>query len=282
MLVLLALAACVKGLGLLVGLATVYYPRTCTCLVLTCVIAPPILLVSAVAISRFRTELLSAALLLSGLLCVITISIWSFSGIWWPQAVRARLFPKGVQFPLGPVEGIAVDGDAFVYLALRNYSRIQKYSSEGEFVSGWFVSTWGGRFEIWAEGDGTIHAFGGGTSHEVFDANGTFIERRKTQSREDHHGASETAGGALEVDANGNVYQIEPSSWSAKVTKITPDGKKTTIIEEPFYDHLLRVPMSWWLMLIGLLMGALCGGLLTLKTSPFWKKWKLRIERREN
>ena len=284
LLALLPLLACAKALGLLVGLATIYCPRTCTYLVLTCVIAPPILLVVAVAISRLSTELLSAAVLLSALLCVIILGIWAFSGIWWPQAVRTRLFPKGVEFPLGRVEGIAVDGDGFMYLALRGYSRIQKYNSKGEFVSGWFVSTWGGHFDIWADDEASIHvSHGQGESHEVFDRNGTLIGRSKVKSGEDYEALSGMARGQLQVDANGNIYQVEPSGLSPKVTRITPDGKKTTIIEEPCYFHLVRQSgPSWWLMMVGVLMCGLSGGLLALKKSRFLKEWKLRLERREN
>jgi len=258
---------------LVVGLVTIHFPHTCTFLMLACLIGPPVLLILAVLIPKNSMRILQVGFALSFALGAIVLGTFAFTRTPWPNAIRTRLFSNNVQFPLGRVEGIAVDSDGFIYLAINAYSRVQKYSSEGEFMHGWYVDAGTGPFGIWAadEDNDTIHALiVSGRMHEVYDSDGTFLGRSRITSPEEFRAVHKRARATLVADAGGIIYQIESSSWSPKVTKITPDAKKATVITDSFYRHLVRAPRpAFDLMFIALLMGALHGGLLTLKRSRF-------------
>ncbi len=265
------LVAC-SVLALVVGLASIRFPRICSFLILACVISLPILLILAVVMPRKSTGLLRDGLVLSFMLGAFVVGSFAFVGLPWPRAIGARLFSNSFQCPLGGLRGIAVDRDGSIYLALTAYSRIQKYSSEGQFMHGWYVGTRGLRFGIWAEDDheDTIHVLLGARAQDVYDSDGIFLERRTFASPEERRVASERALGTVVANAGGTIYQIESSAWSPKVSRITPDAKKTTVIRDSFHHHLVRAPRpAFDLMFVALLMGTLHGGLLALKTTRF-------------
>ena len=129
MLIILALLIIVvNALGLVVGLGIIYVPRIVTLIILTCLIVPPILLLSTVVITpKLITRFLEIALTLSVLFCLIIFGAGIFSlsvTRSLPAAERKSLFPNNTQFPLGELRDIAVDNNGSIYLAIQGYSRI--------------------------------------------------------------------------------------------------------------------------------------------------------------
>lgn len=56
--------------------------------------------------------------------------------------------PQSVELPLGPIEGIAVDGKNQVYVANSFLDRVQIYDPNGGFVRGWFFDASGGSYRF--------------------------------------------------------------------------------------------------------------------------------------
>lgn len=254
-------------LGLTVGLGIIHLPLISTILIATCLIISPTLLLWAVVMPRVSAKILVTALALSVLLCVIVFGAGVFSGLVamnLPEPVRKTLFPNNTPFPLGDLRGIAVDSDCSIYLGVQGYSRIQKYSSQGQFLNGWFVKTGGGVFDIWVEDNSTIHVVSARpNNHDVFDSNGILLERMKITSNDEYRSLLMKTRGKIGEDTRGNTYLAEPSIWSPKVIKISPDGQKTVLIKDPFYFHLVRAPWpSWGILLIGMVMSISLGFLV--------------------
>jgi hypothetical protein len=257
-----------NALGLIIGIAVIYFPYICTWLILACLIIPPVLFLLSLVFSKISIEALMLAFILSVLLGLVEFGVGMFGGLIsmnLPKGMRTIIFPTNVKFPLGRIGGITINSDSNIYLAISNYSRIQKYNSKGEFVKGWFVNT-SGVFGIWVH-NGYIHAILARThKHMVFDLNGKAIEDINITDKQEEHSLWEKAERSVCKDPYGNMYLVGHSKWSPIVMKINPNGEKSVVIRNPFYFRLVRDPQpSWYLMIIGLLMSVVFGMLLKYK-----------------
>jgi hypothetical protein len=81
------------------------------------------------------------------------------------------------EFPLGDLEGIAVDSEGNIYCGLQFYSRIQVYDAKGNFIYGKFIDSAGGAFRIRINNDDQLEvATARNDKLYIFERGGTLVK----------------------------------------------------------------------------------------------------------
>ena len=228
---------------------------------------------SGVPLKRICIEAWITAILSSIFVVVFSLSLFVFSigGLsCQPKCVRENLISGRMQFPLSSLDGIAVDHNGRIYLAIPNYNRIQVYTNKGDFSGGWFIDSLGASVDIWIDDEDLLHAViarGGG--HQVYDLNGLLLRWDEITSSDDEYlSLSDKLGGLKKQDVFGNTYLIKSPIWSPKIVKITPSGEKSILIKDRLYFWLLQTPQPiWTIALAGLIMSIILGILIKLKVN---------------
>ena len=152
---------------------------------------------------------------------------------------------NAVEFPLGNLNGIAVDSSGNIYCGLRFYSRIHQYGPTGQFVAGWFIEAGSGAFRLYVNNNDELEvATIRNEMYYRFKSSGTLIEKKKGGSKyyNDFGVESET----LFLHKDGTAYEIGGTKLFPKITKTTPLGGTLTI-SNSFIRWLFMGPMPAWL-----------------------------------
>ena len=271
------------GLGLfcvilpyLFGFMMIYFSRFFSFLILTFFIISIIMLVlslfliEGVVPKRISDEVLAASFLFSILLSTVFFSLWWFGGMGlMPESNQTRFFPPRIQFPLGDLNGIAVDKKGHLYLCVLGYSRIQQYNSEGVFLKGWFIDAGSGLFDIWIDEKDNLNVRTARTDdHLIFNADGQLLKTTKIVSPEEDEYLAQQASGLRAKDSLGNIYAIENPKWSPKVVKINSTGEESILIKDPVHFYPFRYPQPLLSVgIIGFIMSAIIGFIVKFKIS---------------
>jgi len=252
------------------GIVMLYLPRLCTFLILICVLISFGVTVSGLVLKKINAGVWVMAMLLSVLLLLIGVGLIGFNrqvSMFMMHSTQRFLFSEKTQFPIANLSGIAIDNEGRTYLAIRAYGRIQVYSSEGDFIKGWFVDTEGGDFNIWIEDDHLIHVCTRMTDrHDVFDSSGQLIENIEITSYDEEKRLFKKAGGLKEQDAFGNTYVIQNRKWFPKVVKTNLNGLDAPLIKSPYHFWLMYPPLAAWLIFAtGLIMTVILGMIIKKK-----------------
>jgi len=262
------------------GFAMLNFPRFFTFLMLTSIIISVIMLCISLAIylisdliekitlKNVGNEALAASFLFSLLFSIVCFCLWWFGGMGlMPISIQTRFFPPQTQFPLGNLEGIAVDKKGDIYLGVRGYSRIQRYNSEGIFLKGWFIDAGSGLFDIWVDDKDNLNVRSVRTDeHLIFNADGQLLKTTQIMSLEEDEYLAQKASGLRTKDAFGNTYEIENPKWSPKVVKINSVSKKSILIKDSAHFYLFRYPKPlFYVGAIGFIMSAIIGFIVKFK-----------------
>jgi len=130
-------------------------------IVFACWIVAFILLILTRILSASRgganPETLASALILLQLFTVCGIIFFVF-GLGIGSPVLNKYTPlKSIRFPLGELFDFDIDSEGQFYCAVGSSGRIQVYSSEGNFVRGWFVRNLGGDFKVDIDSNDMVH-----------------------------------------------------------------------------------------------------------------------------
>jgi len=237
---------------------------------ITLILSLILFLIGDIVPKRIGDEALAASFLFSILFTIVVASLWWFgSTSLLSESTRSRFFPPKVQFPLGNLNGVAVDKKGDIYLGVRGYSRIQRYNSEGVFLKGWFINTGGGLFDIWIDDKNNLNVrVVRPDDHLIFNADGQLLKTTKIVSPEEDEYLAQQASGLRAKDAFGNIYAIENPKWSPKVVKINSIGKESILIKDPVHFYLFRYPQPLLSVgIISLIMSAIIGIIIKFKVS---------------
>ncbi len=262
------------------GFAMLNFPRFFTFLMLTSIIISVIMLCISLALylisdlienitpKSVGNEALAASFLFSILFSIVLFCLWWFGGMGlMPISIQTRFFSPKIQFPLGDLNGIAIDKKGHLYLCVLGYSRIHQYNSEGVFLKGWFIDAGSGLFNIWIDDEDNLNvrAVRPG-EHLIFNADGQLLKTTKIASLEEDEYLAQKASGLRTKDAFGNTYAIESLKWSPKVVKINSVGKESILIKDPVHFYLFRYPQPLLsVAIIGFIMSAIIGFIVKFK-----------------
>jgi tripartite motif-containing protein 71 len=159
----------------------------------------------------------------------------------------------------GP-EGVAVDSSGNVYVADWGNDRIQKFSSNGTFITRWgSIGTGAGQFSgpegVAVDSSGNVYVDSGNDRIQKFSSNGTFITRWRSYGAVDDALGScsyycySTSVSGVAVDSSGNVYVADPytdriQKFSSNGTFITKWGSIGTADGQFRYPHGVAVDSS--------------------------------------
>jgi len=162
------------------------------------------------------------------------------------------------ELPLGDPGPVAVDNQGNIYLAVKFYYRIQKYSPDGVFLKGWPSHDNNPRMRVNENGQLEIANDNRNRSSDnpdtltIFDSDGNIINTKTENS------CYELFGKSCEHfcrDKNGNTYSIHSKYWRPYVIKTAPSGKKTKVIASPLYLWMIQGPLPAWLFFaVGLIL----------------------------
>jgi len=184
--------------------------------------------------------------------------IWRLAGIllfmlgfivWWSPFVLGLVCqtskPSTIEFPLGSLGSIAVDGEGRIYCAAGFYSRIQVYDTNGEFLRGWFVDATEGMIVVDVEEDGLLHVrTARGSRHFIYDAEGSLLQEPRDTAAVNQYFMDhlDLAGLRRCSDQAGNSYVIRLSFLYPVVVRETPTGERATVVSMPIYLWPLMGP----------------------------------------
>jgi hypothetical protein len=164
--------------------------------------------------------------------------------------------PK-TELPLGDIGGIAADSNGNVYMIAHFYSRIQKYSSDGEFLRGWPSNHNNPRLRVnqhdqleVADDRRTRSGDDFPDTLSTYDSNGDLISEEVVDGCYDEFGEESEKSCQ---DNNGNKYSIHNKYWWPHVIKTTNQGAETKAVKTPFHLWLILGPFPAWIfMAVGL------------------------------
>jgi hypothetical protein len=144
--------------------------------------------------------------------------------------------PGWIPLPLGDLESITVDDQGRIYCLSGFYSRLQVYSSEGEYLTGWPVPYWRAMY-MRVNSDGNIDIIAS-TGLRIF----TYSWRGRLLKRYDPSADKEffpTPSGSC-ITADGRRYCIRNPLLYPHVVLVSEDGHETVVVSPP--------RLSWFIM----------------------------------
>jgi tripartite motif-containing protein 71 len=133
-------------------------------------------------------------------------------------------------------QGVTVDQNGSVYVTDTERHRIQKYDSNGSFLTRWGgLGGEDGQFNrpraVTVDGSGSVYVLDSGNYRvQKFDANGNFVAKWGGKGRGDGQfgqvsglGATDVGPADIAADQNGIIYVAD--QWNNRVQKFTGDGR---------------------------------------------------------
>lgn len=109
--------------------------------------------------------------------------------------IAGSMIPAGVELPISRVCGMTTDAEGRRYFGSAEYSRIQVYSSAGQYLGSRFVPSQS-YFRFWIQ-DGLLHVVASGNlTKYIYDSNGILISEHAI-SKEQYRTESEKAETAI-------------------------------------------------------------------------------------
>ncbi|MDH4202371.1 MAG: hypothetical protein OEV87_05715 [Phycisphaerae bacterium] len=246
------------------GILMVYFPRIVGSYFLLCIISPiAILLLSplcffieAISSKSFSRQLCKTGLFFSVSCLVISFLTFPFTSdgpiIPLSSLLKNKFITEKTELPLSEPEGIAVDSEGRIYLAIQIYSRVQVYLNSGEFINGWNVDAAGGVFNIWVEDDGIHTATARTDRHDVFTPRGESIFTEEIKSFEHSQALWKKSDGLATFDSKGVYYEIKNPLWKPKIVRTEATSTDQRIlIQDPVYIWIHQSPQPVWLIGLG-------------------------------
>ena len=181
---------------------------------------------------------------------ILSVVLGSIGWLIGSFATRGKLnwISHEIEFPLGNLNGIAVDSSGNLFCGLRFYSRIHQYNSEGQFVAGWFIEAGGGAFRLHVNNNDELEV--ATIRNEIyyrFTDGGKLIEKKQGGEKYFNDFGIESETSFLHKD--GTAYIISGSELLPKITKTKPSGETLTIANS-FTKWLFMGPMPAWLFVM--------------------------------
>ena len=181
-------------------------------------------------------DLLSGAAALIGLVGFLGGAVVAIAG--------SRVPLRGVEFPLGDVQDIAIDADGNVALALGFYGRIQVYDAIGRFRGSWSADALGGAFTVSFRSSDRVASYANRRGSTVlFTASG---ERIAEESTATPPGSKESLG---VTTAHGATITVKRRLFWPTVL-IEKGGTTSTLLSEPWYLRPIEGPIATWLLMV--------------------------------
>ncbi|MBV6343615.1 SBBP repeat-containing protein [Candidatus Magnetobacterium casense] len=164
-----------------------------------------------------RTIVLVAVMVLALAGAALSEEVYKYKNM-WPKLEQPWYFDRP--------SGVAVDGNGNVYVVDSSNNRIQKFTSNGKFITKWGSSGSGnGQFYspngIAIDANGNVYiADRGNARTQRFTANGKFIAKWDSSGSGDGQLNNPTG---MDIDANGNIYVAYTGNH--RTQKFTSDGK---------------------------------------------------------
>lgn len=166
------------------------------------------------------------------------------------SSVGLHLASSNIEFPLGEIKDMAIDKHQRLVCYTRFHHRIQIYTTDGEFLNGWFVdaSTHGVNIDI--DDNNNIHVMTHGDIHYVFAFGGKFISKEKGNGFYNPFKNYNRNKNRENKDAQGNSYYYREKIFRTQIIKVTPLEEEIIIATEPFYALPFRLPFPGFLFVI--------------------------------
>jgi hypothetical protein len=196
-----------------------------------------------------------------GSLLIVIGSLGWFAGFIVTGGLLEKILPSNThEYPLGGLEGIAIDGHNRIYCCLFFYSRIQVYDQQGNFLRGWYIK-WAGRgsFRMKVDDRDHIHiATPQNYMYYVYNAEGVLLKEEKVGT---YKGFGENKHQCRGID--GNIYTIKKSYLFPKIIKTAPTEQSIEIITTPFHLWFIMGPFPAGLFaIVGLVIVGLTSSIL--------------------
>lgn len=183
-----------------------------------------------------NAEICIGSMLIAALGFYLLIGVGLFSGTGWVSKVlRQYIIPEDLKFPLSRISGFDIDDNGRIYIAIQDYSRIQIYEQDGNFLSGFFVPSGGGVFHFWIKDDHINVVTSRTNKHLVFDFRGKLLRDEDISSIGSYKELSKYAAGIKEKYVDNYKYKISNQRWFPHVTKVTPEGEESVVLADPLY-----------------------------------------------
>jgi hypothetical protein len=142
----------------------------------------------------------------------------------------------GLRFPLAGLTGIAVD-DENIYTISQGYGRLQVFDKRGNFVRGWFGPFSKGTFWINIYKNNNLSVVISDGEEYIYSIDGKLLKKSGHPDEYIRQDKNET------YDSEGNLY-ISIDSFRSKVIKFSPSGKVDSVVSDPIWLSLIKVPIS--------------------------------------
>jgi hypothetical protein len=172
---------------------------------------------------------------------LITTGLVGFFGV-FACTLFANLIPKSLELPLGDVGAITVDSEGRIYCSSQGYERIQEYDVGGHFIRGWACHYKNPTLTV-DEAD-RLHIIHH-DEESVYDHTGRLLEYNPLPYNKEQHNDPLTY-----LTKSGLVYSAKTPNLWPRITRTSPTGDTTTVINTPFYLWIIAGPLPGWLRLI--------------------------------
>jgi len=146
----------------------------------------------------------------------------------------------GLRFPLAGLTGIAVD-DGNIYTISRGYGRFQVFDKTGKFVKGWFCPFSKGTVWVNINKDGDLSVILSNGKEYIYSVDGELLKR--SDCSKDYPDENIRQGENETYDSEGNLYALI-DSFRSRVLKFTPTGEMSTVVSDPIWVCIIKVPFS--------------------------------------
>lgn len=146
----------------------------------------------------------------------------------------------GLRFPLAGLTGIAVD-DENIYTISQGYGRFQIFDKTGKFVRGWFGPFSKGTFWVNMNKNNNLSIILSDGEEYIYSVDGELLKR--SDCSKDYPDENIRQGKNGTYDFEGNLY-APIDSFRSKVIKFSPSGEMSTVVSDPIWLCIIKVPFS--------------------------------------
>lgn len=173
-----------------------------------------------------------------------------------------RMPSSQIRFPMGDIKSIAVDSKGRIYCADGSDCRLQVFSSDGQFLIGWFVPIANGEIQISVTNNNYLRV--DNISYKktyIYNSHGRLIRFE----RDKHNSKINNSSNKLSCyDDDGNSYVVNKTLFSWQIIKHS-ENEKLLLVADPFFLKILSKPFTaFCLSLFSLIIIGCLHTLLTL------------------